>query len=92
MTIRIDQVERGEYDGTLHAQRQVSILWWLQRHPQVVHYRVLDVDPREFDDELAGKLILCRPLDGICVEQVQAQIRDWLEAGWDQAATFGIMN
>ncbi len=63
---------------TPRAPRQESLLWWLQMHPQVVDYRVIDDDPREFDDELAGKLILCPPLDGLRDAKVQAQIRDWL--------------
>ena len=63
---------------TPRAPRQESILWWLQMRPEILHFRIIDDDPREFDDELAGRLIVCPPKEGLRDAAVQRQLREWL--------------
>ena len=93
--------EIRDFLGTLGTQflsttpcgpRQESILWWLQMHPHILDYQVIDDDAHEFDDELAGKLILCPPTEGLRDADVQRQLRGWLAISRTMMVAPGIID
>ena len=77
---------------TPRAPRQESILRWLQMHPQILDYRVIDDDANEFDDELAGRLILCLPTQGLRDAKVQQRLREWLATSRTMMVARGIVD
>lgn len=69
----------GATDNMLSKSRSIEA--WLQDHPSVVSYRVLDDALQESDGgQLVGSLIRCDSGLGLSEATVQAQLRAWLAA------------
>jgi len=70
----------GEHviDVTPEAGRLESIERWLEAHPEVTSYRILDDDESDFFFPLPPELILCDPERGISDSMARSQLRQWL--------------
>lgn len=67
--------------STARGPRYESITGWLQQNPAVTSFRVLDDGASEFPQPLPPELILCDPRSGVSAPDVQAALKDWLDAG-----------
>ena len=68
-------------DTTPRSARWDSIRWWMsQNYKNVTSWRVLDDAPAQFPTPPPAELILCDPARGVSAPDVQAALRDWLDA------------
>jgi HAD domain in Swiss Army Knife RNA repair proteins len=68
-------------DATPQGGRLESIEAWLVGRPDIVSYRVLDDDEREFFYPLPAELIVCDPALGVTDPRARRQLLEWLDGG-----------
>jgi len=64
-----------------HGERYESVLKWLQVHPEVTSFCILDDEAGEYPTPPPRELILCQPASGISSLDVAARLREWLALG-----------
>lgn len=69
---------KGATSATL--SKHASVQEWLERHPEVEGYLILDDMPGEFLQSGCPQFVPCHSRLGVSEPRVQAAVRTWLEA------------
>ncbi len=75
------------YAGVTPPQldRWASIQAWLEEHPDVGSFRILDDQAGEFPSPPPAELILCNPTQGLSAPGVQAELARFLAGAYSPA-------